>query len=103
MSNQQLPTIRVDMSLEERKSALIQAHYLETADADYLTARWAWDNGLFYNFCWSAAQAVEKYLKAALLYNDRSATDFGHKLTDLYAEIGKLTTQVAWLKKKLQV
>ena len=25
------------------------------------------------------------------------------QLTDLYAAIGKLTTQVAWLKKKLQV
>ena len=25
------------------------------------------------------------------------------QITDLYAEIGKLTTQVAWLKKKLQV
>lgn len=25
------------------------------------------------------------------------------QLTDLYAEIGKLTTQVTWLKKKLQV
>ncbi len=25
------------------------------------------------------------------------------QLTDLYAEIGKLTTQVAWLKKKLQL
>ncbi len=25
------------------------------------------------------------------------------QLTDLYAEIGKLTTQVAWLKKKLQI
>jgi transposase-like protein len=25
------------------------------------------------------------------------------QLTDLYAEMGKLTTQVAWLKKKLQI
>lgn len=25
------------------------------------------------------------------------------QLTDLYAEIGKLSTQVAWLKKKLQI
>ena len=25
------------------------------------------------------------------------------QLTDLYAEIGKLTTQVSWLKKKLQL
>ena len=25
------------------------------------------------------------------------------QLTELYAEIGKLTTQVAWLKKKLQL
>ncbi len=25
------------------------------------------------------------------------------QLTDLYADIGKLTTQVAWLKKKLQI
>jgi transposase-like protein len=28
---------------------------------------------------------------------------YEQQLTDLYAEIGKLTTQVTWLKKKLQV
>ena len=28
---------------------------------------------------------------------------YEQQLTELYAEIGKLTTQVAWLKKKLQL
>jgi putative transposase len=28
---------------------------------------------------------------------------YEQQLTDLYAEIGKLTTQVTWLKKKLQL
>lgn len=28
---------------------------------------------------------------------------YEHQLTELYAEIGKLTTQVSWLKKKCQL
>jgi transposase len=28
---------------------------------------------------------------------------YEQQLTDLYAEIGKLTTQVTWLKKKCQI
>jgi hypothetical protein len=79
--------IALEMSLEERKSALIREHFLETADGDYLAARWAWDNGRFYNFCWSASQCVEKYLKAALLYDGRSSKGFGHNLNSLFNEV----------------
>jgi transposase len=32
--------------------------------------------------------------------NDRSQEKYDSKLNDLYAEIGRLTTQVNWLKKK---
>jgi HEPN domain-containing protein len=80
----------LEMSFEERKSVLIQSCFLETADMDYLTARWAYGNGIFHNFYWSAAQCVEKYLKAALLYNGGSVKKFGHNLNHLYAAVGKI-------------
>ncbi len=40
----------LEMSLEERKSILIQRCFLEMADVDYLSARWAYSNGMFHNF-----------------------------------------------------
>ncbi len=32
--------------------------------------------------------------------NERSQEKYEHKINDLYTEIGRLTTQVNWLKKK---
>lgn len=80
----------LQMTFEERKSVLIQSCSLEMADMDYLTARWAYGNGIFHNFYWSAAQCVEKYLKAALLYNGCPVKDFGHNLKRLYAAVGEI-------------
>lgn len=80
----------LEMSLDERKSILIQKCFLEMADMDYITARWAYGAGIFHNFYWAAAQCVEKYLKAALLYNGRSAKAFGHNLNKLYAAVGEI-------------
>ncbi len=49
-------------------------------------------------FLWSAQQAIEKYLKAILLFNARSARypegsrkEFGHKLTVLADEVKKIS------------
>jgi hypothetical protein len=90
--------LRNNMSLAERKSALIQEHFVATADADYLTARWAYDAGCFYNFCWSASQCVEKYLKAAILYDGRSTKGFGHNLNKLYPEVSKIDPALMKIK-----
>jgi hypothetical protein len=54
---------------------------------DYVTARWAFINGVFHIFYWSAAQCAEKYLKAALLYNSVPVINFGHDLTRLHSKV----------------
>lgn len=78
------------MNLQERKSFLIQQCFIAMADNDYLTARWTYSNGLFHNFGWPAAQCVEKYLKALLLYNSRSTKTYGHNLNVLFEEARSL-------------
>lgn len=43
------------------------------ADQDYISARSSYFMGFQQQFLWSAQQAVEKYLKAILLYNGKTA------------------------------
>jgi len=80
----------IDRSLEERKIDLIFKLYVDPADQDYLSARWAFSNGLFQSFYNSAGQSLEKYLKAALLLQDQSARNYGHALDRLYAAVSRL-------------
>ena len=72
-----------DMSVEERKADLILRLFLEPADEDYLTARWAYSNAVFQSFYWLAGQAFEKYLKAILLFQNVPTLDYGHDLVKL--------------------
>lgn len=71
------------------------------ADYDYISARMNYRMQLRQQFLWSAQQAVEKYLKAILLYNGKSARhyslagstqkkEFGHKLDMLNSEVSKI-------------
>lgn len=80
----------IDRSLDERKVDLIFNLYVDPADQDYLSARWAFNNGLFQSFYNSAGQSLEKYLKAALLLQDQSARNYGHDLDRLYAGVSRL-------------
>ena len=66
---------------------LVWRMFRDAADEDYLVARWAALEGLNHQFLWSAQQALEKYLKAALLLNDRSISDDKHALKDLYHKL----------------
>jgi HEPN domain-containing protein len=52
----------------------------DQADRDYIAARVLHVHNLDTQFLWSASQSVEKYLKAILLYNFRSAKGLGHDL-----------------------
>jgi HEPN domain-containing protein len=67
------------------------------ADYDYISARMNYRMQLRQQFLWSAQQALEKYLKAILLYNGKSARyylpkkEFGHNLVLLNQEVRKLT------------
>lgn len=59
--------------------------FRDAADEDYLAARWAIKLGLTRQYWWSASQAVEKYLKCALLLNGVSVKDYSHDLPRLFA------------------
>ncbi|MBV1777438.1 HEPN domain-containing protein [Burkholderiaceae bacterium DAT-1] len=72
------------------------------ADCDYISARANYRMRLRQQFLWSAHQAVEKYLKAILLFNGRSSRfythagslkkrEFGHDLDALFAEVKKIS------------
>jgi HEPN domain-containing protein len=68
--------------------------FRKQADCDYIAARASFRMQLRQQFLWSAQQALEKYLKAILLYNGKSARfpsgkkrEFNHSLEALLAEV----------------
>lgn len=72
------------------KSSIIKEMFLHTADENYVTARWCHDNGLMTDFFWNSVHALEKYMKAVLLFNGKPVKKFSHGLVDLYGELEKL-------------
>lgn len=56
--------------------------FRDQADRDYLAARLACRYELFPQFLWSSQQALEKYLKAILLYNRVKATRVRHDIKE---------------------
>lgn len=72
------------------KGSVINEMFLHTADENYVVARWAHDNGLHTDFFWNSLHALEKYMKAVLLFNGRSAKGHAHGLVALYDEVERL-------------
>lgn len=54
--------------------------FRDQADRDYIAARLACRYELFPQFLWASQQAIEKYLKAILLYNRIVAKEVNHDL-----------------------
>ncbi|RYG89749.1 HEPN domain-containing protein [Loktanella sp. IMCC34160] len=61
--------------------SLIARTFIDSADGDYVAARALWFLGIDQQFCWSAQQAIEKYLKAALLLNGVNVRNSNHALS----------------------
>lgn len=71
------------MTDEERRACIIDfinRSFRDIADQDYLSARLLYRADLVPQFLWAAQQAVEKYLKAILLYSDISTKGLRHDL-----------------------
>ncbi len=77
---------------ERRASILDYVHrsFRDPADQDYIAARVLYRLGLLSQFLWAAEQAIEKYLKAILLYNDTSAKGLGHDLEKALNRLGEI-------------
>lgn len=69
-----------DWRLAALKRDTVKRLFLEPADTTYLTARWQFFNGLKFEFYWSAFHAIEKYLKAIVLLNNRSILNIKHDI-----------------------
>jgi hypothetical protein len=68
--------------------------FRDVADHDYITARMCYRAHLLPQFHWSGLQALEKYLKAILLYNRVSAKDVKHDLGRALQHAEKLPFQI---------
>ncbi len=59
--------------LDRLKWVVTRELFLNTADQTYIVARWCFLNSLYLDFYLNGVHAVEKFLKASLLMNGRSA------------------------------
>ena len=65
--------------------------FRDLADQDYILARVAYRNEFDQQFRWCALQAIEKYLKAILLYNRVSSKGLGHDLSKALRRVRGVT------------
>lgn len=68
----------------------VATHFRKQADYDYISARANFRMGLRQQFLWAGLQAVEKYLKAILLFNGKSAKKGGHDLEKLCKKVKEI-------------
>ncbi len=92
-SSREWPKCPEEMSFNERRFDVIAHLFIDPADQDYLASRWAYDNALLYAANWSAAQALEKYMKAFLLLNDQPVKKQAHNLDLLFEQTCLLDNQ----------
>jgi len=64
--------------------------FRDMADQDYIAARLCYRSELDQQFLWNSLQAIEKYLKAILLFNGKSAKNLGHKLGKALQRVEKI-------------
>jgi len=69
----------------------IDRSFRDMADKDYIAARILYRVNLGPQFLWSAQQAMEKYLKGVLLYNNASTIKLGHDLEKALKALGQIT------------
>lgn len=71
-------------NLNHFKAVLTAQLFVLPADQNYFTARFLALHGIYDEFQWQCAHALEKYMKAALIANGISVKKFGHKIVELY-------------------
>ena len=80
-----------------QQGEIVREFFVNTADDNYIAARWCFVERLNVDFFWLAVHALEKYMKAVLLVNGRSGKGFinqannfqpfGHDIAALYKHV----------------
>jgi hypothetical protein len=81
-------------SADAKKRDIIKTLYLYTADDTYISARACLQNRLASDFIWNAIHALEKYMKCALLLNDKKIKDIRHDIEKGYRRLKRLAPEL---------
>ena len=73
--------------------------FRDVADQDYIAARLALRHQLIPQFIWASQQAIEKYLKAILLFNRSACKATNHALMPLLKQ-SKRISALSWVPSK---
>jgi len=65
--------------------------FRDFADQDYIMARMAYRKEFDQQFLWCSLQAIEKYLKAILIYNRTSTKGLSHDLTKALSRVKEIS------------
>lgn len=74
-------------SAENWADAFISSSFRDVADEDYVAARLAYRHDLLEPFLWLSLQAVEKYLKAILLFHRKNTRDYSHDVVRAFRDV----------------
>ncbi|WP_052481151.1 HEPN domain-containing protein [Gilvimarinus agarilyticus] len=85
--------------LERFVNAFGTQSFRDQADRDYIAARLTCRHELFPQFLWSSHQAIEKYLKAILLYNRIKANKVGLDLAQALSLTQSLSFEIRLSKR----
>lgn len=80
--------------LHAEKNDIVKSLFIETADDNYITARWCFHQHLNVDFFWLAVHCLEKYFKAALLLNGKSAKGYSHDIEKLFNSVKSLAPEL---------
>lgn len=79
--------------LDAEKAQIVRELFIDTADDNYILARWCFVGGLSVDYSWLAVHTLEKYMKAALLLNGQSGKE-GHDIRRLYKNVKHLSADL---------
>lgn len=83
-----------DYHLKVFTNEIARRMFVATADGNYILARSAFFLGLPYDFYWLSVHALEKYYKAILLMNGKSARSGKHDIVVLHKMVRQLESRL---------
>ena len=87
------------VKIDTYKNSIVNDLFIKTADQNYVVARWSFFHGLYRDFYWNALHACEKYMKASLLLNGKSAMknskgNYSHNILALFREVSTYSPEL---------
>src|SRR5664280_152097 len=76
------------------KHSIVNELFINTADDNYISARWCFHESLNVDFFWLSVHCLEKYMKAVLLLNGRTSKSYHHDIVKLYSDVKPLAPEL---------